>query len=594
MNSSDICHQISDCPGLFVDAFKGRFLREHTKDPNATFILSHYHGDHYTQLPRDYKYKGPAKIHCTPVTARLLVDVHLVSKDLVVEHEYGCTFSHSILAHSETQKGTNDSHANITFYDANHCPGACIILIELSESKTVHLHTGDMRYHPRFQNYPLLAQSTMQKRLDLVYLDTTYCHPKHDFQAQEDAVDTIAAQTKELLSEEKKTLVLLSCYSIGKEKVLLEASKRSNQKIYVSEKKWKMLRCIQPHENSENEEQHESTEEEELANILSKCTKDPSGSDLHVIPMGLAGEMWPYFQPNYQKLAKYVEDLSLNNSMVGDMESSEDQQRSPPKEYERVVAFIPTGWADATNWNKKNAVSTKTVQLPNSSRSLHVEVRLISYSEHSTFSELVSFVQYLKPRKVIPTVYGDANHKRQIEGRFRNMLDSNRAKQAFFRSMTNPRISPTSSVAVKKELVSSSKNEMGGTSARESKSSLQSEKQVMYNEKCKDNTDDVEVVCVVPSKESTVGSTEATKHHDKVETLVNMGFDRQQAQAFLEQCQGNMEQAINEILSGSSTIPSTNQQEQSSKVNKSQTPPVPTASVVKKRKISDFFGHKKK
>ena len=271
---------------------------------------------------------------------------------------------------------------------------------------------------------------------------------------------------------------------------------------------------------------------------------------------------------------------------------SEDQQRSPPKEYERVVAFIPTGWADATNWNKKNAISTKTVQLPNSSRSLHVEVRLISYSEHSTFSELVSFVQYLKPRKVIPTVYGDANHKRQIEGRFRNMLDSNRAKQAFFRSMTKRRSSPAT---VKKELVSSSKNEMGGTFARESKSSLQSEKQVMYIEKCEENTDDVEVVCVVPSRESPVGSTEATKHHDKVDTLVSMGFDRQQAQAVLEQCQGNMERAINEILSGSSTIPSTNQeQEHSSKVNKSQTPPVPTETVVKKRKISDFFGQKKK
>ncbi len=605
MNSSDICHQISDCPGLFVDAFKGRFLREHTKNPNATFVLSHYHGDHYTQLPRDYKYKGPAKIHCTPITARLLVDVHLVSKDLVVEHEYGSTFSHSILAHSEKQTGMDDSYANITFYDANHCPGACIILIELPESKTVHLHTGDMRYHPRFQNYPLLAQSTLQKRLDLVYLDTTYCHPKHDFLAQEDAVDTIATQTQDLLSQEQKTLVLLSCYSIGKEKVLLEASKRSNQKIYVSEKKWKMLRCIQPHQNSEptRDEKHEATEAEELANILSKCTLDPSESDLHVIPMGLAGEMWPYFQPNYQKLAKYVEDLSLHNRMV-DTESPDEQQRSPPKEYDRVVAFIPTGWADATNWNKKNAISTKTVQL--SSRSLHVEVRLISYSEHSTFSELVSFVQYLKPRKVIPTVYGDANHKRQIEGRFRNMLDSNRAKQAFFRSMSKPRSSPTSASEVKNELVPSS-DEMKGTSAKDSKSSLQSETQAIRKEGGEETVDDIEVVCVVPSKGfssfgNAAGSTEATLHHDKVDTLVSMGFDRHQAQAVLKQCQGNLERAINEILSESSPMLSTHQQEpqgtsssiskNSNGNNKSQSLPA-TTSVSKKRKISDFFGQKK-
>ena len=77
-----------------------------TKDPKAMFILSHYHGDHYQQLPKEYKYQGPAKIHCTPITARLLVDIHQVPDKFVVPHDYGCTF--------ETAK------AKITFYDANH------------------------------------------------------------------------------------------------------------------------------------------------------------------------------------------------------------------------------------------------------------------------------------------------------------------------------------------------------------------------------------------------------------------------------------------------------------------------------------------
>lgn len=577
MNSSDICHQVANCPGLFVDAFRGHFLREHTKNPDATFVLSHYHGDHYTQLPRDFKYRGPAKIHCTPITARLLIDVHLVSKDLVVEHGYGATFRHRIVR--KTEKGgsgdddNNHDCANITFYDANHCPGACIILIALPDGKTVHLHTGDMRYHPRFQEYPLLAQATQQRKLDLVYLDTTYCHPKHDFLTQDDAVDSIASQTQALLSE-SKTLVLLSCYSIGKEKVLYEASKRSGQSIYVSEKKWKMLNCIQEDEkNSEFVEEHQQHK-----TILERCTRDPSASDLHVIPMGLAGEMWPYFQPNFQKLAKYVQDLENTET------TNDESSTTARKKYDKVVAFIPTGWADASNWNKKNAVSTKFVQ------GLHVEVRLISYSEHSTFPELVSFVKYLKPRKVIPTVYSDASHKRQIEGRFRNMLDSNRAKQAFFRSMTK-------SISSSKPVKEDAKENILAKSFDSNDTMVKKEP---FKEPTRDNDDEeIEVVCVVPSKKSPASTTQHIE--SKVDVIVSMGFDRKRAEIVLEECHGNMEQAIHKILSEtttSSNVTSSPTNENRAfvakdKGNKTQPATAPPTDS-KKRKISDFFAQRKK
>jgi DNA cross-link repair 1A protein len=180
MNAADICHEISDCPGLYVDAFRGRFLRR-TQDPDSAFILTHYHGDHYQNLQREGKYKGPALIHCTPVTAALLVQVHQVPSTFVVEHEYGQTFEYCI-------RGKGKQLAKVTFYDANHCPGACIVLIQLPNG-TTHLHTGDMRYHERFKSYPLLREAVANQQLDLVYLDTTYSHPKHDFVPQEEAVE---------------------------------------------------------------------------------------------------------------------------------------------------------------------------------------------------------------------------------------------------------------------------------------------------------------------------------------------------------------------------------------------------------------------
>ena len=319
MNSSDVCHIVQDVPGSYVDAFRGRLLRK-TQDPTACFILTHYHGDHYQSLPRDGKYEGPAVIHCSPVTGALLQEIHQVRPDLVASHKYGETFSYTV----KRENGEEKVLAKITFYDANHCPGACIVLIQLPKSGHCHIHTGDMRYHEKFKSYPLLKELAAEKKVDLVYLDTTYSHPKHDFVPQEEAVEAIASQTHEALSSSSaKTLVMLSCYSIGKEKVLWEASTRTNQLLYVTEKKMRMLKCVQLHDSQEDAYQK----------IVNRCTEDASKSDIHVIPMGLAGEMWPYFRPNYVKCKEYVEKLD--------------------KEYDKVVAFLPTG--------KCNGCSVKSI-----------------------------------------------------------------------------------------------------------------------------------------------------------------------------------------------------------------------------------------
>ena len=504
-------------------------------------------------------------------------------------------------------------NVKITFYDANHCPGACIILVELPDGKTTHLHTGDMRYHPRFQSYPLLQKAVQQRTLDLVYLDTTYCHEKHDFEPQEEAIESIASQTEELLSDNyskhdnsKNTLVLLSCYSIGKEKVLYEASKRSKQLVYVSEKKWKMLECIQqdqsqsqlhelqkeedissssqplPHHHQQQQQQHR----DQHTNILDRCTCDSTLSDLHVIPMGLAGEMFPFFRPNFLKLAKYVEKLSSlvtkNNEDInrtnsaGDIPSLKEKQEQH-REYDKVVAFIPTGWSNASNWNKKHAISTKMVQI-SSSMSLHVEVRLVSYSEHSSFPELLSFVEYLKPRKIIPTVYSDQNHYQQIERRFRSMIDSTRAKQAFFRSMT--------------------KNDRNSSTTRNDKSNMNA-----YNDGNDESDDEVEIVDVIGAKNPPLANNVKGLYHNeiitgvKINTIVAMGFDKQRAEILLEESNGNIQACIEILLSEGERKDEDNNHKQSTGTSSSC-----SSTTVKKRKvaktstgmITDFFVNKKK
>eukprot|EP00978_Attheya_sp_CCMP212_P017497 scaffold46652_cov37-Attheya_sp.AAC.1 len=179
------CHHIEACSGLYIDGFKA--FRRQTQDATCAFVLTHYHGDHYNGLPRNGAYEGPARIHCTPVTAALLRTIHGVDDALVVEHAYGETWtfsSSSSLSTNHSSSSSSTSHkesactvddaaaaadvtADITFYDANHCPGAALVFIQLRASGLCHLHTGDMRYHPKMKTYPLLKAAVEQQTLDL-------------------------------------------------------------------------------------------------------------------------------------------------------------------------------------------------------------------------------------------------------------------------------------------------------------------------------------------------------------------------------------------------------------------------------------------
>ena len=554
-----MCHEVDGCPGLLVDAFRGKYLQR-TQDPNNTFVLTHYHGDHYQNLPREGKYQGPALIHCTPVTAALLIKVHEVPDAWVIAHEYGHTWKCKL-------KGRGKEEVRITFYDANHCPGACIVVIQLTDG-TTHLHTGDMRYHERFKTYPVLQDAVRNNRLDMVYLDTTYSHPKHDFVPQDEAVQSITGTVEDLLGSGDsarsgilpKTLILLSCYSIGKEKVLWEASTRTNQLVYVNEKKHRMLECVKGHES-----------EEVSSQIINRCTLNPDETCIHVIPMGLAGEIWPFFRPNFVKCATYARELQHG--------------------YERVVAFLPTGWAHGSKWNREHAISQKTVTDEATGSSIDVEVRLIPYSEHSAFTELVSFVQYLRPRKVIPTVFGDEADYRKIEHRFRNLLDTKRAKQAFFRSMEQQ---PKTEKSVENHTIT----------VRRPTDKSHEDTDVLYESASSEDCVEVVNSTMVPSVNPTTGDIEG------VATLVAMGFSIQKARSALASCNGDLRDAVERLLTVNdcrsistppsarstlpmaSTIPSTPRTAASGS-NKSdkkrKTPPLTTKDVT----ITSFFAKTK-
>ena len=67
----------------------------------------------------------------------------------------------------------------LTALDAGHCPGSLLFLLEHGPTKLCVLHTGDMRASAHIRNQPLLAPfRDKTKKLDALYLDTTYANPK--------------------------------------------------------------------------------------------------------------------------------------------------------------------------------------------------------------------------------------------------------------------------------------------------------------------------------------------------------------------------------------------------------------------------------
>ena len=101
-------------------------------------------------------------------------------------------------------------------------------------------------------------------KIDSVYLDTTYCNPKHIFPSQHAAIEFIANIVDQKMKNEGlplpppsatrrraggatwspsslariKTLFLIGTYTIGKERIAEEISRRRNCKIFVDFEKF--------------------------------------------------------------------------------------------------------------------------------------------------------------------------------------------------------------------------------------------------------------------------------------------------------------------------------------------------------------------
>ncbi|XP_057799391.1 uncharacterized protein LOC131015148 [Salvia miltiorrhiza] len=303
-----------------VDGFK--YLRRDC----SHWFLTHFHLDHYQGLTKSFSH---GMIYCSLITAKLVnlkIGIPWDNIQVLPLHEK-----------------INIAGTNITCFDANHCPGAIIILFEPPNGKPV-LHTGDFRFCEEMKELSILQACPVHTLI----LDTTYCNPQYDFPKQEAiiqfVIDAIRAE-----AFNPKTLFLIGSYTIGKERVFVEVARALSKKIYVAAAKLRILECLG---FAQEDMQWFTTNEQE--------------SHIHVVPM------WSI--ANFKRLDH------MSKHYMG--------------RFSLIVAFSPTGWSfgkgkksTGRRWQKGTIIRYE-----------------VPYSEHSSFTELKEFVKFVSPANIIPSV----------------------------------------------------------------------------------------------------------------------------------------------------------------------------------------------
>ncbi|XP_052655606.1 DNA cross-link repair 1A protein isoform X2 [Harpia harpyja] len=255
--------------GFTVDAFQYGEIEGCT-----AYFLTHFHSDHYCGLTKNFMFP----IYCNKITG------NLVKSKLGVKEQY----IHMLPMDTECLV----NGIKVMLLDANHCPGATMILFCLP-SGSVILHTGDFRADPSMERYPAL----IGQQVHTLYLDTTYCSPEYTFPSQQEVIQFAVNTAFETVTLNPRTLVVCGTYSIGKEKVFLAIAEVLGSKASMSRDKYKTLQCL------------------ESAAVNSLISVDWDGTLLHVLPM---------MQINFKALQVHLNKFSEN--------------------FDQVLAFKPTGW----------------------------------------------------------------------------------------------------------------------------------------------------------------------------------------------------------------------------------------------------------
>lgn len=215
--------RIKEYPELAIDNFT-------PNNYSQFFLLSHVHKDHTRGLENEAFRKT---LYCSEQTARMLPLMETrASRQLMYAHLKDRL--KAIPYYVPTRVTVKSEEIQFTFYPANHCPGASLILIE-GDRGTV-LYTGDMRAEPEFVENNL--RTLRDFRIKNLYMDTTCCFDKkRTFISKEKSIKVLVDLVK---GYPEKYHMYLDTWTPGYEEMWFAIKEEFNSKIHVSEQRYNM------------------------------------------------------------------------------------------------------------------------------------------------------------------------------------------------------------------------------------------------------------------------------------------------------------------------------------------------------------------
>ncbi|EFQ35503.1 artemis protein [Colletotrichum graminicola] len=254
---------VAEFPDIRID-----FFRSHAgRLPPLACFLSHIHSDHLAGLET---LRSPF-VYCSAATREMLLRLE----------RYPCRLNYAkgiLEARVQTYKHLKNLlkplplettttlelapgiHIQVTLFDANHCPGAVMFLIE--DSNRAILYTGDIRSEPWFvnsiaRNPAVIEYTSGLKTLDKIYLDTSFIRDV-PFQTK---AEGIAELLRKVASYPTDTIFHIQAWTYGYEQVWIALSKALKSRIHVDDYKMRMF-----------------------SSLTGKTSNDRFGSSVHLCP----------------------------------------------------------------------------------------------------------------------------------------------------------------------------------------------------------------------------------------------------------------------------------------------------------------------
>ncbi|KAE9975912.1 hypothetical protein BLS_002356 [Venturia inaequalis] len=221
--------------------------------PLAGF-LSHVHSDHLAGLEA----KNGYFVYCSPATKEILIRLeklrHRMDLAEGILESRKQTYKHleprlrTIPYETPTLIELSAGETiRVTLFDANHCAGSSMFLIE-GDGKAI-LYTGDIRsevwwVNSLVQNPVLLPYSLGAKRLDTIYLDTTFASkrdPHREFPSKAEGLKELIEKVSRYPGD---TTFYIESWTFGYENVWIAISALLSTPIHLDRYRWEIYKSL--------------------------------------------------------------------------------------------------------------------------------------------------------------------------------------------------------------------------------------------------------------------------------------------------------------------------------------------------------------